>query len=92
MPALYKILTIEEIEEEDGQVVIPAWGSFCLYLIDTYGMEAFMELYTRTDGRSDSSAFNVHFKELYEQDFPAVDRDWRLYVLRYQGPAGEERE
>jgi hypothetical protein len=88
VPPLYKALTIEEINELEGAVVIPAWGSFCTYLIDKYGMEKFIELYRRSDGIEDSSIFNVHFKDLYGEDFPVVDRAWRLYVLRYEGAAG----
>ena len=89
IPPLFKVLTVKEVNQAEGEIVIPAWGSFCTYLIDKYGMETFMELYRRTDGVEDSGVFNVHFKDLYGEDFPIVDRAWRLYVLRYMGEAKE---
>ena len=89
IPPLFKVLTVKEVNESEENIVIPAWGSFCTYLIDKYGMETFMELYMRTDGVEDSGAFNVHFKDIYGEDFPIVDRAWRLYILLYQGESKE---
>lgn len=89
IPPLFKVLTIQEINDSEEEIIIPAWGSFCVYLIEKYGMETFMDLYRRTDGIEDSGAFNVHFKELYGEDFPVVDRAWRLYILRYQEETAE---
>jgi hypothetical protein len=87
IPPLYKTLKREEINDENVEIVIPAWASFCKYLIDRHGMDTFMELYQRSAGVCDEGDFNVLFRELYGDDFPVIDRAWRLYVLRYQGVA-----
>ena len=89
IPPLYKVLTVKEVNDAEEGIVIPAWGSFCKYLIDKYGMETFMKLYENTRDVEDSGIFNVRFKELYGEDFPSIDRAWRLYILRYQGEAQE---
>jgi hypothetical protein len=52
-------------------------------------METFMKLYMQTKDVEDSGVFNVRFKELYGEDFPVVDRAWRLYILRYEGETQE---
>ncbi len=85
IPPLYKMLDTEEIGPELKDIVVPAWSSFCMYLIEKYGMESFMELYKRSDAVLDEGEFNIIFKDIYDEDFPIVDRAWRLYVLRYEG-------
>jgi hypothetical protein len=89
IPPLFKVLTVKEVKDAEEGIVIPAWGSFCKYLIDKHGMETFMKLYEQTKDVEDSGVFNVRFKELYGEDFPVVDRAWRLYILRYQGETQE---
>lgn len=84
IPPLYKTLDTEDMEPGLGDVALAAWSSFCTYLIDKYGMESFMELYKRSDGVKDEGEFNIIFKDIYGEDFPVVDRAWRLYVLRYE--------
>lgn len=90
VPALYKILDTEDIEPEMMEFAMPAWVSFCTYLIDKYGMESFMELYRRSDAVTEEGDFNVIFKDIYGEDFPVLDRAWRLFVLRYEGSAGKD--
>lgn len=90
IPPLFKMLNTADIDSELMKVAIPAWVSFCTYLIDKYGMESFMELYKRTDAVVEEGEFNVIFKDIYGEDFPVIDREWRLYVLRYEGVAGKD--
>jgi hypothetical protein len=87
IPPLYTMLDTEEIGPGLKDIVVPAWSSFCMYLIEKYGMESFMELYKRSDAVLDEGEFNIIFKDIYGEDFPVVDRAWRLYVLRYEGSA-----
>jgi hypothetical protein len=84
IPPLYKMLNTEDIDPVLMDIALPAWVSFSTYLIDKYGMESFMELYKRSDAVTDEGDFNVIFKDIYGEDFPVVDRAWRLYVLRYE--------
>ncbi len=91
IPPLYKMLDTDDIGPELMEVAMPAWVSFCTYLIDKYGMESFMELYRRSDAVTEEGDFNIIFKDIYGEDFPVVDRAWRLYVLRYEG-SGEARD
>ena len=84
IPPLYKMLNTEDIDPELMQTAMPAWVSFCSYLIEQHGMESFMELYKRSDAVVDEGDFNVIFKDIYGEDFPVVDRAWRLFVLRYE--------
>ncbi len=55
-----------------------------MWLIDRYGIDKFKQLYVETDGIEEPGAFNAHFKKIYERDFDEVDREWRLWVLRYK--------
>ena len=87
---LYRVLEHEEMQEEGIYVTVAGWGSFCTYLIDQYGMESFMRLYSESDGMVTPEPFSELFKEIYKEDFQVVDRAWRLWVLRYQPPAGGE--
>ena len=72
------------------EIAMPAWVSFSTYLIEKYGMESFMELYKRSDAVTDEGDFNIIFRDIYGEDFPVVDRAWRLYVLRYEGDTAEK--
>jgi len=87
---LYKMLNTEDIDPELMEIATPAWVSFCTYLIEKYGMESFMELYKRSDAVVDEGDFNVIFKDVYGEDFPIIDRAWRLYVLRYESDAEKD--
>jgi|GEM_PF-1586949 len=88
IPALYKALTQKEMYEKDASVTIPAWASFSKYLIDRFGIDKFMKLYVAMDEVEELETLSVHFKDIYGDDFPSIDRQWRLYILRYQ-PATE---
>lgn len=87
IPPLYKMLNTDDIDPELMEIAMPSWVSFCTYLIEKYGMESFMELYKRSDAVVEEGDFNVIFKDIYGEDFPIVDRAWRLYVLRYESSA-----
>ncbi len=92
IPALYKTLEKKRLLREGTSRIIPAWASFCKYLIDEYGMEKFMKLYKTTDEVESPGVFNVRFKGVYGEEFPVVDRSWRLYILRYQPPEKKEEQ
>jgi hypothetical protein len=84
MPALHKLLKQEDLAEAGLSNVIPGWASFSIWLINRYGIDKFMKLYVETNEVAESDAFNERFKKIYGKDFDGMDRDWRLWVLRYQ--------
>ena len=85
LPALYKILSRELMDQTGFSITVPGWASFTMYLIDHGGIDRFMQLYKATDGPMEAqAAFNDEFKKVYGKDFETMDRDWRLWVLRYQ--------
>jgi hypothetical protein len=85
LPALYKILSRDMMDQTGFSITVPGWASFSMYLIDRDGIDKFMQLYTATGGPIDApAAFNDEFKKVYGKDFETADRDWRLWVLRYQ--------
>lgn len=86
---LYKTLSREGLVACSVSVIMPAWTSFCKFLIEREGIKKFMELYERTEGIDESEPFNVHFKDIYGEDFDVVDRRWRLFLMRYQPEAVE---
>jgi hypothetical protein len=57
-------------DQENGY---PAAGSFCGYLIETYGIEKFRELYPSTDPSAAAQS-------LLGKDFEAIDADWRGFL------------
>jgi hypothetical protein len=90
VPPLYKVLTKETMQGAKFSITVPAWASFITYLIDRYGMETFKKLYAESSEIEKAGPFNDVFKEIYRKEFPEIDREWRLYVLRYQPETGDE--
>lgn len=84
IPALYKTIDLDRFRSVGTSITVPAWSSFCKYLIDHYGMKKFMQLYRETNEVTEAGPFNAHFKSIYGKNFDVVDRAWRLYVLRYK--------
>jgi hypothetical protein len=84
VPPLYKLLDQQVMDQIGFSRTVPGWASFCMWLIDRHGIDKFMKLYVATNGVTDVAPFNEHFKKIYGKDFDAMDRDWRLWVLRYQ--------
>lgn len=84
LPALYMILKQQDMDQVGMSTAVPGWASFSMWLIDHYGIKKFMQLYTKTNGVDEPGAFNSVFKSIYGEDFDVLDRDWRLWVLRYQ--------
>lgn len=84
LPALYKILRQEDMNQAGMSTVIPGWASFSMWLIDRHGIDKFMDLYKATNEVEEAVSFSAHFKDVYGTDFEATDREWRLWVLRYQ--------
>jgi hypothetical protein len=83
LPALYMVLGGEDMDKVGLSVTAPAWGSFCMWLISHKGPKKFMQLYVKTDGVEEAGTFNSIFKGIYGEDFDVMDREWRLWVLRY---------
>jgi hypothetical protein len=84
LPALYKIFTQQDMDAAGMSNVVPGWASFTIWLIDRHGIDKFMKLYKATNEVEDPTVFATQFKTIYGKDFQEMDRDWRLWVLRYQ--------
>ena len=84
LPALYKIFTQQDMDAAGMSNVVPGWASFSIWLIDRHGIDKFMKLYKATNEVEDPAVFASHFKTIYGKDFDAMDREWRLWILRYQ--------
>ncbi|MFA4948904.1 MAG: hypothetical protein WC674_10425, partial [Candidatus Krumholzibacteriia bacterium] len=84
LPALYKIFTQQDMDAAGMSNVVPGWASFTIWLIDRHGIDKFMKLYKAANEVEDPVVFAVHFKTTYGKDFDEMDREWRLWVLRYQ--------
>ena len=85
---LHKTILNSKIRNSDLSTTIPAWTSFCAYLITQYGTEKFLKFYREADGIKDAKSFSELFKKIYKRDFNKVDMDWRLWIMRYE-PKGE---
>lgn len=70
LPALDALL--DDFRSQEG-VSYPAAGSFCGYVIETFGMPAFKRLYVMTDPRSGA-------KEALGKTLEDVDHDWRVFL------------
>lgn len=92
IPALYKIITKDKMKETGMMIAASAWASFIDFLIDKYGLDKFKQLYRENDEVKLADSFNDVFKRVLDDDFQAVDRKWRLYVLRYQPEGSEAQE
>jgi hypothetical protein len=86
IPALYRTLDTEDFGKYNSSITVPAWTSFCSYLIDRYGPDKIMKLYEETAGVYEVARFNVIFKDIYEELFEDTDRAWRLWLLRLEVP------
>jgi hypothetical protein len=84
LPALYKVFKQQEMDAAGMSIVVPGWASFSIWLIDRQGIDKFMKLYKATNEVEDPAVFATHFKDIYGKEFDAADREWRLWVLRYQ--------
>lgn len=84
LPALFHLLKHRAMEQAGMSIAVPGWSSFCIWLIDRHGVEKFLKLYASMNNIEDAGPFNVRFKDVYGKDFEEMDRQWRLWVLRYQ--------
>jgi len=84
LPALHRLLDKRVMDEIGYTASVSGWASFSIWLIDRYGIEKFVKLYTATDEVAAPALFNKRFKDIYGADLDVMDRDWRLWVLRYQ--------
>ncbi len=84
IPALFRIVEEKPMKESVWAITIPAWASFCTYLIDQYGMETFLRFYRECDGVKEAGVFNDLLTNYFEKEFKIHDRNWRLYILRLE--------
>ncbi|HVO77101.1 MAG TPA: hypothetical protein VMT60_03865, partial [Candidatus Bathyarchaeia archaeon] len=85
IPPLYKILSRDEMDRLGFSITVPAWASFSMWLIDRGGVDKFVDLYKATAGPIEApGVFSDDFKKIYGKELDVMDRDWRLWVLRYQ--------
>jgi hypothetical protein len=84
LPALFRIVKQQDMDSAGMMNSVAGWSSFCIWLIDQRGVDKFMKLYKATNDVEDSATFATQFKDIYGADFEAMDREWRLWVLRYQ--------
>ena len=84
LPALYKIVSQQDMDAAGMLTVVPGWASFSIWLIERHGIDKFMELYKAMDEVKEAAPFAGKFKNIYGKDFEEMDREWRLWVLRYQ--------
>jgi uncharacterized protein with PQ loop repeat len=84
LPALHKIFKQKNMDAAGMSTVVPGWASFTIWLIDRQGIDKFMKFYKATNKVDDPIVFASHFKTIYGKEFDEADREWRLWVLRYQ--------
>ncbi len=84
LPALYTMISDDAMAEFGMSNIVPGWASFCIWLIERQGADKFMKLYAATNEVNEAAPFKAHFKDIYGKDFEETDREWRLWVLRYQ--------
>ncbi len=84
VPALQKTIGQKVFEKYNPSIIVPAWASFCTYLIEQYGVEEFLEFYEKNNGVQTSEEFISIFEEFYKEEFNKMDQKWRLFVMRYQ--------
>ncbi len=84
IPALFRIIEDEPMKKSIWAITVPAWASFCTYLIDKYGIDTFMKFYGECNGVTETGPFNDIFTKYYYKEFKIVDRTWRLYILRLE--------
>lgn len=87
LPGLYQIVPQKAMDDIGFSITVCGWASFSMWLIDRQGLDKFMKLYRETDGIQDVGPFSAHFKDVYGRDFQEMDREWRLWVMRYQPKA-----
>lgn len=84
IPALFRVIKDEDLMKIGTDIAIPAWSSFCDFLIERYGPKKFMILFERSNELEEAPALNFLFNEIYDEDVDAIDREWRLFLMRYQ--------
>lgn len=90
LPALYKTIPYKVFKNSAVSVTVPSWGSFVKYMIEKYGIKKMVRLYRAVDEINDFEPFNVHFKDIYGEEFPKIDQEWRLFLLRYECDAAAD--
>jgi len=84
LPALYTMIKDDDMNAAGMSNIVPGWASFSIWLIERRGIDKFMKLYAATNEVEEAAKFKMQFKDIYGKDFEETDREWRLWVLRYQ--------
>lgn len=84
LPALFRVMKQQDMDAAGMSTVVPGWASFSIWLIDRQGIDKFMKLYKATNEVEEPAVFASHFKAVYGKEFEETDREWRLWILRYQ--------
>lgn len=84
LPALFRVMTQKAMDDAGMSITVPGWASFSMWLVERHGVDKFMKLYADSNEIEEPGPFNARFKNVYGKDFDEMDREWRLWVLRYQ--------
>ncbi|MCK4537844.1 MAG: hypothetical protein KAV42_03495 [Candidatus Krumholzibacteria bacterium] len=90
LPGLYRTVSKESFDDSNLQVTVPGWASFVTWLIDRYGMNKVLDLYTSTNEIDEIGPFEVRFKDVFGDDFKKLDQEWRWFLLRYECDAAAD--
>jgi hypothetical protein len=90
LPGLYRTIKRKSFSDSNMSVTVPGWSSFVTWLIDKYGMDKVLELFTSTDEIDEIEPFEVRFRDVFGEDFKKLDQEWRWFLLRYECDAAAD--
>jgi hypothetical protein len=64
----------------DSDVTYPEAGSFVRYLLDTYGLDRWKQLYGKGEPNEIASSLRAHFESVYGRSVDAVEADWLAMI------------
>ena len=64
----------------DSEVTYPQAGSFVRYLLDTYGLGPWKQLYGKGGPNDPASDLRAHFESVYGRTVEGVEADWRAMI------------
>ncbi|MBU8923191.1 MAG: hypothetical protein KOO63_15335 [Bacteroidales bacterium] len=90
LPGLFRTVKRKSFTDSNLTVTVPGWASFVTWLIDKNGMDKVLKLYKATDEIDEVGPFEVHFKDVFGEDFKKLDQEWRWFLLRYECDAAAD--
>jgi len=84
LPAFYKLVAQQEMDAAGMSNVVPGWASFAIWLIDRQGTAEVHEALQGANEVKDAHRVLRALQGDLRKDFQEMDREWRLWVLRYQ--------